>query len=113
MELLSNETQVTAATPPTFLFHTTDDAAVPVENSILFYEALRKGRVHAELHIFERGPHGVGLAAQDATLSIWRRFWRTGCAGAACSIARPPARNRDGRMLKKVAIRWLNPRAAI
>lgn len=72
VELLSNETQVTAQTPPTFLFHTTDDPTVPVENSILFYEALRKVGVPAELHVFEHGPHGVGLAPRDATLSLWQ-----------------------------------------
>jgi acetyl esterase/lipase len=70
--LLSNETQVTGETPPTFLFHTSDDNVVPVENSILFYEALRKVGVPAELHVFEHGPHGVGLAARDATLSLWQ-----------------------------------------
>jgi len=69
--LLSNETQVTSQTPPTFLFHTTDDNVVPVENSIMFYEALRKAGVPAELHVFEHGPHGVGLAPRDATLSLW------------------------------------------
>ena len=57
---LANETQVTAQTPPTFLFHTTQDDAVPVENSIYFYLALRKAGVPAEMHIYERGPHGVG-----------------------------------------------------
>jgi acetyl esterase/lipase len=68
---LSNETQVTARTPPTFLFHTTADAAVPVENSVMFYAALRKAGVPAELHIYERGPHGVGLAPTDEVLSSW------------------------------------------
>ena len=68
---LSNETQVTARTPPTFLFHTTTDAAVPVENSVMFYAALRKAGVPAELHIYERGPHGVGLAPTDEVLSSW------------------------------------------
>src|SRR5437660_2152553 len=62
MEGLSNELQVTAQTPPTFLFHTSEDKTVPVENSVLFYLALRKAGVAAEMHIFERGPHGVGLA---------------------------------------------------
>jgi acetyl esterase/lipase len=70
-ESLSNELQVTAQTPPTFLFHTSDDPVVPVENSILFYQALRKAGVPAELHIYEHGPHGVGLAATDATLGTW------------------------------------------
>jgi acetyl esterase/lipase len=68
---LSNELQVTARTPPTFLFHTTSDATVPVENSVLFYLALRKAGVPAEMHIYERGPHGVGLAPTDEALSSW------------------------------------------
>ena len=71
VENLSNETQVTAQTPPTFLFHTTTDATVPVENSVMFYSALRKAGVPAELHIYERGPHGVGLAQTDEALSSW------------------------------------------
>lgn len=70
-ESLSNELQVTAATPPVFLFHTTEDKTVPVENSVLFYLALRKAGVAAEMHIFERGPHGVGLALKDPALSMW------------------------------------------
>ncbi len=68
---LSNALQVTAQTPPTFLFHTTADPVVPVENSVEFYLALRRNHIPAEMHIFEEGPHGVGLAATDATLSIW------------------------------------------
>jgi acetyl esterase/lipase len=71
VENLSNELQVTAQTPPTFLFHTTNDGTVPVENSVLFYSALRKAGVPAELHIYERGPHGVGLAFTDEALSSW------------------------------------------
>ncbi|HTM47798.1 MAG TPA: alpha/beta hydrolase [Bryobacteraceae bacterium] len=68
---LSNQTQVTAQTPPTFLFHTTGDSGVPAENSVLFYLALRKAGVPAEMHIYERGPHGVGLAPADPVLSTW------------------------------------------
>jgi acetyl esterase/lipase len=71
VELLSNELQVTAQTPPTFLFHTTEDRTVPVENSVMFYMALRKAGVPAELHIYEKGPHGVGLAQTDEALSSW------------------------------------------
>ena len=71
VESLSNEKQVTPQTPPTFLFHTNEDAGVPPENSILFYMALRKAGVPAEMHIFERGQHGVGLAPLDRTLSLW------------------------------------------
>jgi acetyl esterase/lipase len=67
----SSEKQVTEKTPPCFLFHTTSDTPVPPENSIVFYEALRKAKVPAELHIYERGPHGVGLAKNDPVLSTW------------------------------------------
>ena len=62
IEELSNELHVTRDTPPTFLFHTNQDTAVPPENSILFYQAMRRAGVPVELHIFEEGPHGVGLA---------------------------------------------------
>jgi acetyl esterase/lipase len=68
---LSNDQRVTPQTPPTFLFHTTADTTVPVENSVRFYLALRKAGVPAELHIYEEGPHGVGLAPTNATLSSW------------------------------------------
>jgi acetyl esterase/lipase len=71
VELLSNEKQVSAKTPPTFLFHTVDDGGVPVENSTLFADALRKNKVIYEMHLFEHGKHGVGLAKDDPTLSIW------------------------------------------
>ena len=71
VESLSNELQVTAQTPPTFLFHTNSDTGVPPENSMLFYMALRKAGVPAEIHIYERGPHGVGLAQTDEALSSW------------------------------------------
>lgn len=71
VELLSNEKQVTAQTPPTFLFHTNADTGVPAENSVSFYLALRKAGVPAEMHIYEPGRHGVGLAPQDPVLSTW------------------------------------------
>jgi acetyl esterase/lipase len=71
VENLSNELQVTANTPPTFLFHTNEDKGVPAENSVLFYLALRKAGVPAEMHIFERGPHGVGLALGNPALAMW------------------------------------------
>jgi acetyl esterase/lipase len=68
---LSNELRVTAQTPPTFLFHTTNDPGVPVENSVRFYLALVKAKVPAEMHLFENGAHGVGLALGDPSLSAW------------------------------------------
>jgi len=70
-ESLSNELQVTPQTPPTFLFHTNSDTVVPPENSMLFYMALRKAGVPAEIHIYANGPHGVGLAPTDEALSTW------------------------------------------
>ncbi|MEX0725461.1 MAG: alpha/beta hydrolase [Planctomycetaceae bacterium] len=71
VDSLSNDLQVTKETPPTFLFHTNDDTGVVPENSILFYMALRKAGVPAELHIYEPGRHGVGLAQKDPILSTW------------------------------------------
>ena len=71
LDLLSNELQVTSDTPPTFLFHTSDDPVVPVQNSIEFYLALRKANVPAEMHIYEHGKHGLGLAADDPALASW------------------------------------------
>lgn len=68
---LSSELQVTPQTPSTFLFQTDADTTVPAENSVLFYLALRKNHVPAEMHIFEPGSHGVGLAPTDATLDLW------------------------------------------
>jgi acetyl esterase/lipase len=71
---LSNETQVTAQTPPTFLWHTNEDTGVPPENSIVFYEALRRANVPAELHVFAKGPHGIGMAPGDPAASVWPKL---------------------------------------
>jgi acetyl esterase/lipase len=62
VEFYSNELRVTKDTPPTFLFHTVEDKAVPIKNSQLFEEALRKNRVAGStLYVEEKGPHGIGL----------------------------------------------------
>ncbi|MDX1948733.1 MAG: alpha/beta hydrolase [Pirellulaceae bacterium] len=63
VQSLSSEKQVTDQTPPCFLWHTTEDKGVPPENSAVFYLALVAHKVPAELHIYEKGRHGVGLAA--------------------------------------------------
>lgn len=68
---LSTDRQVDAQTPPTFLFHTTEDTAVPPQNSLAFYLALKNAGVPAELHIYEKGRHGVGLAPADRELATW------------------------------------------
>jgi acetyl esterase/lipase len=61
VDLYSNEKQITPDTPPCFLIHAEDDDAVPVQNALLFYDALVKNKVKAEIHIFEEGGHGFGL----------------------------------------------------
>ena len=71
VDSLSNERQVTSRTPPTFLWHTADDGAVPVENSLQFFSALRAAGVPAELHVFPHGRHGLGLAKGDPSVSQW------------------------------------------
>jgi acetyl esterase/lipase len=71
---LSGERAVTRETPPTFLFQTNEDTTVPAENAVHYYLALRKAAVPAELHVFEKGPHGVGLANDDAALSEWSKL---------------------------------------
>jgi acetyl esterase/lipase len=68
---LSNDLHVTKDTPPTFLFSTSTDKVVPAENSVAFYLALHTAGVPAELHIFQKGPHGVGLDSADPVLGIW------------------------------------------
>lgn len=71
LRLMSVEKQVTAATPPTLLIHTQADATVPVENSILFYQALTRAKVPAEMYLFEHGSHGMGMRAGLGTASDW------------------------------------------
>jgi acetyl esterase/lipase len=72
VELLSNEKRVTGETPPCFVFHTVEDQAVPVENALRFFSALRENGVNrSELHIYQTGRHGVGLAQTDPVLKSW------------------------------------------
>ena len=70
---LSNEKQVTAETPPVFLWHTDEDTAVPPENSVQFYLACRKHKVPAELHIYRSGRHGVGLGRSIEGTRNWSK----------------------------------------
>ncbi len=71
VDYFSNEKQVSENTPPTFLFHASDDTAVPVENSLLFYQALKDRGVSATMHIYPKGGHGFSLARKDAHLMGW------------------------------------------
>lgn len=70
-EAYTSDLQVTAQTPPTFLVHASDDQGVPVENSIVFYQALVKNKVPAEMHIYPYGGHGFGLAVGRGYLETW------------------------------------------
>lgn len=68
----SNEQQVTSQTPPTFLVHSEDDKGVPVENSILYYQACLKNGVPAEMHLYPTGGHGYGLRTEKfGSLNNW------------------------------------------
>ena len=71
VQLMSVEKQVTSATPPTLLVHTQEDNVVPVENSILFYQALTRAKVPADMYLFEHGSHGMGMRAGLGTASDW------------------------------------------
>jgi acetyl esterase/lipase len=70
-DFYSNEKQVTKDTPPTFLFHTEEDAAVAIANSRMFEEACKKNGVPVESAYYQKGRHGVGLAPGDPILSHW------------------------------------------
>jgi acetyl esterase/lipase len=70
-ERFSNELQVNAHTPPAFLVHSSDDKVVSVQNSINYYLALKNAGVPSEIHIFERGGHGYGLAINKGSESAW------------------------------------------
>lgn len=68
---LSLETTVSDKNPPTFIWFTADDAAVPVENGLLYASALSRHRVPFALHVYPRGNHGLGLAAENGPVSAW------------------------------------------
>ena len=71
LEHFSNELQVTSETPPTLLVHAADDSSVPVENSLLFFQALKDKGVSATMHIYPKGGHGFSLARKDLHLRGW------------------------------------------
>ena len=68
---MSTERQVTKDTPPTFIVHAQDDGAVPVENAIAFYSALRAAKVPVEMHLYEKGGHGFAMEAKHVPTSEW------------------------------------------
>lgn len=75
VKLLSNELQVTRDTPPCFIWHTWEDTAVAVENSLQFAQALRKNGVPFDLHVYQKGPHGIGLGTREWQDASHRHPW--------------------------------------
>ena len=78
VQFLSSELQVTPQTPPCFIWHTVEDPIVPVENALLFASALRKAGVPFDLHIYEKGAHGLGLPSHNKSAPPWDTdllFW--------------------------------------
>jgi acetyl esterase/lipase len=73
VRLMSVEKQVTSNTPPTLLIHSQDDGLVPVDNSILFYQALTRAHVPAEMYLFEHGGHGMAMRTGLGTASDWTK----------------------------------------
>lgn len=69
--LFSSDQQVSGDTPPTLLFHASDDKSVPPENSIRFYRALLENRVSAEMHLFMQGGHGFALRGLEGSVAHW------------------------------------------
>ena len=73
---MSGERNVTVRTPPTFILQTDEDKGVPAENAVAFYLALRRNHVPAEMHIYQNGPHGIGLRQGDPILGTWGAHFR-------------------------------------
>ncbi|MDB6057827.1 MAG: esterase/lipase, partial [Verrucomicrobiales bacterium] len=73
---LSNQFHVTKDTPPTFIWHTAEDKGVLVENSLMFAEALAKAGVPFEIHVYEKGPHGLGLGSRTYNPTKWLEWTR-------------------------------------
>ncbi len=90
----SNELHVTPSTPPTFLFVTQRDPAVPVQNSLDFYAALTRNHVPAELHVFDYAIHGCGLCGSILPLRVWPsmlRRWLIDHSWLPSNAPQPPA----------------------
>ena len=80
---------VTKETPPTFIFHTFTDTTVPVEQSLRFYDALVKAGVPSEMHVFAKGPHGVGFGGVDPALEQWPGLLETWLRAQNLLTAKP------------------------
>ncbi len=67
----SNEERVNKNTPPTFIVHSADDKSVPVENSLVYYQALKDNEIPTEMHLFQTGGHGYALGINGGQESTW------------------------------------------
>lgn len=72
--VLNPQIRVTSRTPPTFLLHATDDPVDPVENSLIYYAALQKAGVSAEMHLYAKGGHAFGLRPTSSVATQWPRL---------------------------------------
>ncbi|MDO4284838.1 MAG: alpha/beta hydrolase [Eubacteriales bacterium] len=132
LEYMSLEKHVGAGTPPCFLWHTADDEAVPVENSLLFAEALRKQGIRHALHIFSHGHHGLSLAdetwanrefgepytveqlmamigaVKDGSLVLPKQESEQICAFSNMSLGEKEETNEEVRIWPELAQQWLS-----
>lgn len=74
---LNPDIVVSEQTPPTFLLHAQDDPIDPVENSLVYYSALRKAGVRAEMHVYMKGGHAFGLRPTESPITEWPRLLET------------------------------------
>jgi acetyl esterase/lipase len=74
---LNPDIQVTSDTPPTFLLQAEDDPVDPVENSLVYYSALRKAGVAAEMHVYVKGGHAYGLRTTESPITRWPQLMET------------------------------------
>jgi acetyl esterase/lipase len=74
---LNPDIQVSSRTPPTFLLHAQDDPVDPVEHSLVYYSALRKSGVPAEIHVFMKGGHAFGLRPTESPITRWPQLVKT------------------------------------
>jgi acetyl esterase/lipase len=77
MRRLSVDQQVTRETPPTFLVHSSEDTTVVVENSLLFYQAMRRAKAPIEMHLYPKGPHGSGMSPSLGPTADWPKLCET------------------------------------
>ena len=80
---LNPDIRVSRETPPTFLLQAEDDPVDPIENSLVYYSALRKAGVSAEMHVFVSGGHAFGLRQSESPSRVGLRSWRRGCGRSA------------------------------